>query len=246
MSTVLQRIVSTSVRSFTSRQQQFLHQNQQLHQFKSLFGQQFLRKMSTETIEKPKIVFVLGAPGSGKGTQCANIVNQYNYVHLSAGDLLRAERNRPGSELAQTIEEYIQAGRIIPVAVTCSLLERAMNEQMKADAAKNKFLIDGFPRNQDNLQGWIEQMEAKVNLQFVLFFECPDGVCIDRCLNRNTGRSDDNMDSLKKRFDVFYTETMPIVDYYDKQNLVRRVKSEKPAELVFEDVRQAFNDYNAK
>lgn len=68
---------------------------------------------------------------SGKGTQCANIVDEYNYVHLSAGDLLRAERNRPGSELAQTIEEYIQAGRIIPVAVTCSLLERAMNDQMK-------------------------------------------------------------------------------------------------------------------
>ena len=91
--------------------------------------------MSTETVEKPRIVFVLGAPGSGKGTQCANIVDKYNYVHLSAGDLLRAERNRPGSELAQTIEEYIQAGRIIPVAVTCSLLERAMNEQMKVSCS---------------------------------------------------------------------------------------------------------------
>lgn len=82
-------------------------------------------------MEKPKIVFVLGAPGSGKGTQCANIVNEYKYVHLSAGDLLRAERNRPGSELAQTIEEHIQGGQIIPVAVTCSLIERAMNEQMQ-------------------------------------------------------------------------------------------------------------------
>lgn len=89
-------------------------------------------------------------------------------------------------------------------------------------------------------------METKVNLQFVLFFECPDGVCIDRCLNRGTGRSDDNIDSLKKRFNVFHNETMPIVDYYDKKNLVRRVKSEKPAELVFEEVRQAFNDYDAK
>lgn len=97
--------------------------------------------MSTETVEKPKIVFVLGAPGSGKGTQCANIVDQYNYVHLSAGDLLRAERNRPGSELAQTIEEYIQAGRIIPVAVTCSLLERAMNEQMKVSCSD--FVVHG-------------------------------------------------------------------------------------------------------
>ena len=143
MSTVLQRIVSTSVRSFASRQHQFLHhhQLQSVHRFKSLVGQEFLRKMSTETVEKPRIVFVLGAPGSGKGTQCANIVDKYNYVHLSAGDLLRAERNRPGSELAQTIEEYIQAGRIIPVAVTCSLLERAMNEQMKV--SRGDFVVHG-------------------------------------------------------------------------------------------------------
>lgn len=107
-------------------------------------------------------------------------------------------------------------------------------------------MIDGFPRNQDNLDGWIKQMESKVNLQFVLFFECPDAVCIDRCLNRGTGRSDDNIDSLKKRFNVFYSDTMPIIDYYDNKNLVRRVASEKPPELVFEEVRQAFNDYDAK
>lgn len=85
---------------------------------------------------KPKVIFVLGAPGSGKGTQCSNIVSQYNYVHLSAGDLLRAERNRPGSELAETIEEHIRAGQIIPVAVTCSLIERAMNEQMKVSTGR--------------------------------------------------------------------------------------------------------------
>ncbi|XP_031633581.1 UMP-CMP kinase 2 [Contarinia nasturtii] len=247
MNTVLQRILSTSVRNFAGqqlRQQKFRYAD---NLKKSSWSSQQIRgKMSGETLEKPKIIFVLGAPGSGKGTQCANIVKEYNYVHLSAGDLLRAERNRPGSELAQIIEKYIAEGQIIPVAITCSLLERAMNEQIQADATKNKFLIDGFPRNQDNLDGWIKQMESKVNLQFVLFFECPESVCIDRCLGRGTGRTDDNVDSLKKRFNVFYTETMPIVDHYDRQNLVRHVKSEKPAELVFEDVIEAFTDYNAK
>lgn len=83
------------------------------------------------TADKPKVVFVLGAPGSGKGTQCAKIVEQFGYVHLSAGDLLRAERNRPDSDLGEMIERYIKAGAIIPVAVTCSLLENAMNEQIK-------------------------------------------------------------------------------------------------------------------
>lgn len=93
--------------------------------------------------EKPKVVFVLGAPGSGKGTQCARIVDRFGYVHLSAGDLLRAERNRPGSELAEMIEESIKAARIIPVAVTCSLLEQAMNEQIKVFEFV-EWLIDRF------------------------------------------------------------------------------------------------------
>lgn len=89
-------------------------------------------------------------------------------------------------------------------------------------------------------------MEAKVDLQLVLFFNCPNDVCKERCLSRGTGRSDDNVDSLEKRFKVFDLETMPIVDYYEQKYLVRRVNSEKPPELVFADVQQAFNDYNAK
>lgn len=117
---------------------------------------------------------------------------------------------------------------------------------MQADGEKNRFLIDGFPRNKDNLDGWTEKMADKVNLQFVLFFECPDAVCIDRCLCRDIGRSDDNMDSLKKRFEVFHNNSMPIIDFYDNLRLVRRINSEPPAELVFENVRQAFADYDAK
>lgn len=80
---------------------------------------------------KPKIVFVLGAPGAGKGTQCAKIVENFGYVHLSAGDLLRAERQRPGSEVGEMIENYIKEGKIIPVAITCSLIEKAMNEEIE-------------------------------------------------------------------------------------------------------------------
>lgn len=117
---------------------------------------------------------------------------------------------------------------------------------MQDDSSKNKFLIDGFPRNQDNLDGWIDVMEKKVNLQFVLFFECSEAVCVDRCLSRGTGRVDDNIESLKKRFDVFYRESLPIVDYYDNQHLVRKVDGTPPPDLVFEEVRKAFGHYNAK
>lgn len=81
---------------------------------------------SRMTSEKPKVVFVLGAPGSGKGTQCSKIVENFGYVHLSAGDLLREERARPGSQFGTLIEDCIKNGKIVPVEITCSLLENAM------------------------------------------------------------------------------------------------------------------------
>lgn len=116
----------------------------------------------------PKVIFVLGGPGAGKGTQCQNIVKEYGFVHLSAGDLLREERRNPNSEYGELIETHIREGLIVPVDITCSLLERAMN-----DSDKDSFLIDGFPRNQDNFDGWKRRMADKVHLLFVLFFDCP-------------------------------------------------------------------------
>lgn len=80
---------------------------------------------------KPQVVFVLGAPGAGKGTQCQRIVDAFGYVHLSAGDLLREERQRPGSEFGELIEDCIRNGKIVPVEVTCSLLENAINKCRK-------------------------------------------------------------------------------------------------------------------
>jgi len=74
--------------------------------------------------ELPTVVFVLGGPGAGKGTQCAKIVQEFQYVHLSAGDLLREERNTPGSKCGELIESHIRNGTIVPVEITCSLLEK--------------------------------------------------------------------------------------------------------------------------
>lgn len=89
-------------------------------------------------MSKPNIIFVLGAPGSGKGTACARIVETYGYVHLSAGDLLREERNRKGSEFGELIENYIRNGQIVPVEITCSLLENAMNQNIKVSLTCNE------------------------------------------------------------------------------------------------------------
>lgn len=188
---------------------------------------------------KPNVIFVLGGPGAGKGTQCAKMVETFDFVHLSAGDLLRAERSSPGSQFGELIEHHITNGTIVPVEITCSLLERAMAESGKTD-----FLIDGFPRNEDNLQGWNKQMGEKVNLQAVLFFHCTQEICMERCLQRGaagSGRSDDNEESLRKRFVTYEEATMPIIRLYEKSNLVHQLDATKSPEEVFAEVSKIIN-----
>ncbi|XP_078474492.1 UMP-CMP kinase-like [Lampetra planeri] len=124
----------------------------------------------------PEVVFVLGGPGAGKGTQCEKIVETFGYTHLSAGDLLRAERSRKGSEFGTLIEKCIREGSIVPVEITLALLKKAMEETMAKDPSKSLFLVDGFPRNKDNLEGWQRHMEGKANVKFVLFFDCSNEV----------------------------------------------------------------------
>ncbi|XP_051990380.1 UMP-CMP kinase-like [Xyrauchen texanus] len=190
-------------------------------------------------MKKPQVVFVLGGPGAGKGTQCARIVETYSYTHLSAGDLLREERSRKGSEFGQLIDNYIKDGKIVPVEITISLLKKAMEETMKADENKFRFLIDGFPRNQDNLQGWTTVMDEKADVKYVLFFDCSNEVCIDRCLERgkSSGRTDDNRESLEKRIQTYLQSTRPIIELYERQGKVRTIDASRSVDKVFADVK---------
>ncbi|KAL0966751.1 hypothetical protein UPYG_G00299700 [Umbra pygmaea] len=190
-------------------------------------------------IMKPQVVFVLGGPGAGKGTQCAKIVENYNYTHLSAGDLLRAERSREGSEFGQLIDSYIKDGKIVPVEITINLLRKAMEETMQTDEKKFRFLIDGFPRNEDNLRGWSTVMDGKADVKFVLFFDCSNEVCIDRCLERgkSSGRTDDNRQSLEKRIQTYLQSTRPIISLYEKRGKVHTVDASRDVDEVFANVK---------
>ncbi|XP_063901123.1 UMP-CMP kinase-like, partial [Zophobas morio] len=153
------------------------------------------------------VVFVLGAPGAGKGTQCQKIADEFNYVHLSAGDLLRKERNS-GSKNGELIESYIKEGKIVPVDITIKLIREAMGK-----SGNKNFLIDGFPRNNDNLRGWTELMSKEAQIEFILFFECPVQECLSRALLRGqtSGRSDDNEESFSKRVQTYLDSTRPII-----------------------------------
>ncbi|MGH0122536.1 UNVERIFIED_CONTAM: hypothetical protein FKN15_038086 [Acipenser sinensis] len=104
---------------------------------------------------KPQVYFVLGGPGAGKGTQCAKIVEKYGYTHLSAGDLLRAERGRTGSEFGELIENYIRDGKIVPVEITISLLQRvregAFREEQTLPGLSLSALLSLFKRRYNSV-----------------------------------------------------------------------------------------------
>lgn len=168
------------------------------------------------------LIFVLGGPGSGKGTQCANLVREYGFVHLSAGDLLREEQKRPGSEYGKLIQEYIKSGQIVPQEITVNLLRNAINKASKEEG-KTKFLIDGFPRKMDQAITFEKEIGRA---QVCLFFDCPERVMLERLLSRGetSGREDDNVESIKKRFKTFIDTSMPVVDYLHKDNRVLTVQ----------------------
>lgn len=184
------------------------------------------------------VIFVLGGPGAGKGTQCANIVRDYGFKHLSAGDLLREEQDRPGSEFGDMIKSYIKDGLIVPMEVTIQLLENAMNATI-SEIGNRKFLIDGFPRKLDQAIAFEEKV---VPSKFTLFFDCPEDVMRERLLNRGktSGRADDNEESIKKRFKTFVETSMPVVEMFEKQGRVVKIEATKSSEEVYEAVKEQF------
>lgn len=181
-------------------------------------------------------MFVLGGPGSGKGTNCARIVENFGYVHLSAGDLLRAERES-GSELADMINTYIKEGKIVPAEVTVRLLRNAMES-----SGKNKFLVDGFPRDIHNLECWEAQLNSIVDVSFLLFLDCPEEVMLERLLERGktSGRNDDNIESIKKRFATYEASTRPIIEHFRSIGKVRQVDANRDIEIVYAEVSTHF------
>jgi len=207
------------------------------------------RRNTTFDHTKVMVIYVLGGPGAGKGTQCALLVSEYNFVHLSAGDLLRAEQKREGSQYGAMIEECIREGQVVPMEVTIKLLENAMKavfEERKNTThqgwagGKGRFLIDGFPRKMDQAL----QFDKDVcPASFVLFFNCPEQELLKRLLERGktSGRSDDNEESIKKRFKTFVETSMPVVDHYRAVGRVVEINATSSIESVHTVVRAAMD-----
>ncbi len=184
-----------------------------------------------------KVIFVLGNPGSGKNTQCDFIKEKYNTKihHFSCGDLLREEAANETSKNGEMINKLIKEGKIVPATVTCSLAKREMQSK-----GKNKlFLIDGFPRNEENLEGWLKVFGDECKIEAVLFFDCADEICTKRIKLRSqsSGRIDDNDDSLRKRFKVFQDETIPNINRLSKMTNVIKINTEGNDKLeIFKEI----------
>jgi len=185
-------------------------------------------KMDTS---KVTVLFVLGGPGAGKGTQCARLVEEYDFCHLSAGDLLRAEQNREGSEHGQLIQNCIKEGTVVPMEVTIKLLENAMTQAVTERSTGQgwskgggRFLIDGFPRKMDQALKFEEEV---CQASAVLFFATTEEVMLARLLERGktSGRADDNAESIKKRFVTYKEQTMPVIEHYRQLGKVAEIDS---------------------
>ncbi|CAF4897294.1 unnamed protein product [Pieris macdunnoughi] len=183
-----------------------------------------------DTSKKP-IVWVLGGPGSGKGTQCEKIIAKYGFTHLSTGDLLRAEV-KSGSDRAKCLTAIMERGELVPNDVVLDLLKEAI--LARAEQSKG-FLIDGYPREKS--QGIaFEKTIAPVTV--IIYFEASSDTLTKRLIGRaaSSGRADDNEDTIKLRLKTFLQNNDLVLAQYPEK--IKRINAEDSVDAIFNQVQQ--------
>ena len=168
-------------------------------------------------------IILCGAPGCGKGTQSEFIVEKYGLTHLSTGDLMRHEV-ASGSELGQLIESYTSQGQLVPDDVTIQLLEKHI-ESLPADT--KGLIFDGFPRTLNQAVQLERLMKKRGDKTAILIdINVPEDEIIRRLLERGktSGRTDDNLETIKKRLVVYHEQTLPVDDYYELMDKYVRIQ----------------------
>jgi len=167
------------------------------------------------------IAILLGPPGSGKGTQAQFIIDKFKIPHISTGDFLRAAV-KEGTTLGQEAKSYMDKGGLVPDQVIIGIIK----ENIEKDECKNGFLLDGFPRTvgqADAFETMLEGVGKKID--HVIYIVVKDDELMKRLLDRavKEGRSDDNEETINNRIKVYKDQTMPLVDFYQSEGLIREI-----------------------
>ena len=184
-----------------------------------------------------KNIVIFGAPGSGKGTQSDLLIEKYGLEHISTGDVLRAEIKK-GTELGKTAQSYIDKGNLIPDELMISILGSVYD----AFGREHKGVIfDGFPRTipqAEALKKMLEESGDKVAAMLEL--DVPEDELMTRLIKRGqeSGRADDNEETIKKRLVVYHSQTQPLIEWYKKEGLHHHINGLGTLERIFGDIQK--------
>lgn len=182
---------------------------------------------------------IFGGPGSGKGTQSDLIIEEYGLFHISTGEVLRDHINR-GTELGKIADSFISVGKLIPDELVVNLLGKTLDENL--DKIGNGVIFDGFPRTIDQAKA-LQPLLAERNMQLnvVVGLEVSDEELTERLIKRGkeSGRSDDNKETIKKRLDVYHNQTSPLREYYVKEGLYEPINGSGAICDIFKEIKGA-------
>ncbi len=177
-----------------------------------------------------KNIVIFGAPGSGKGTQSDLLVKKYGFKHISTGDVLRAEIKN-GTELGKTAQAYIDKGQLIPDSLMIDILASVYDSLCPCEGV----IFVGFPRTIPQAEA-LKTMLAERGTEVAAMLELavPDEMLMERLINRGktSGRADDNEETIRKRLDVYASQTAPLIEWYENEGKRNAVKGHGALEEI--------------
>ena len=190
-----------------------------------------------------KNIVIFGAQGSGKGTQSDLLIKKYGFGHISTGDVLRNEIKN-GTELGKTAKGYIDNGQLIPDELMVSILA-SVYDGFGADHAG--VIFDGFPRTiaqAEALKAMLAERGHAVAAMIEL--DVPEAELMKRLIKRGqeSGRSDDNEETIKKRLDVYHNQTSPLIDWYEKEGIHNHIDGLGELDRIFKDICEVVDNIN--
>lgn len=179
---------------------------------------------------------IFGGPGSGKGTQSLKIKDKYGLFHISTGEVLRDHMAR-GTEIGRIANQYISQGQLIPDDLIIRIVEEILDS--KPEETANGVIFDGFPRTIAQAKALDEALDFRGRkIDAVIGLEVDDDELVERMLLRGqqTGRADDNADTIKKRLAVYHDQTSPLKEYYIDEGKYQRIDGGKSIDDIFQQI----------